>query len=103
MLVIDGIELAALNHLPDVRHFEHCNASFFQEPRDPTDYSIQIRHMGQNVIGMNDIGAYSFRAQLFGEFRSEEIARASARRAPQPRGRCSSAGSMPSTGMPARW
>src|SRR5690348_2579011 len=74
VLVVDSIELAMVDQRLDVRRLNHGYPVLFENARDCGDETIDIRYVGQNVIGVNNVGANAMRTQSFGEVAREERA-----------------------------
>src|SRR5205085_7428060 len=74
MLVLDGIELAAINHLFDIRNFYDDHAIVFQQTRKAAHDAVEISDVSQYVVGMNNVCANTCGRKFFGQSIAEEIA-----------------------------
>src|SRR6516162_7917287 len=64
MLVIDGVELAAIDHVPDIGHLERRQAVFLQQRVDSLYEAMSIGHVSEDVVTDDQIGALAARLQL---------------------------------------
>src|SRR5215471_795004 len=64
MLVINGVELAAVDHVPDVRHLESRQSVFLQQRVDSLYEAMGIGHVSEDVVTDDQIGALASRLQL---------------------------------------
>src|SRR5437762_2881790 len=60
MLVIDRIELTAVDHVFHVRHFNDQDAILLKNEPKATHKSIKLGDVRQNIIGVNDVGSLPF-------------------------------------------
>ena len=85
MLVIDRVELAVLDQVDHVGHLEHREAvRLLEQNRDPRDQAVQVRDVGEHVVGDDQIGGAALGPQSTGERRARRSPGASA---PRPRSR----------------
>src|SRR6516165_5215101 len=64
MLVIDGVELAAIDHVPDIGHLERRQAVFLQQRVDSLYEAMSISDVSEDVVTDDQIGALAVRLQL---------------------------------------
>ncbi len=74
MLVVDRIKLAVIDEILDVRHLDDCPAILLEQHRDAGHESVQIRHVGQYVVGDDHLRRLALAAQLGGQILREEPA-----------------------------
>ncbi len=65
MLVIDGVELALLDQVDDVRRLDDGHACGLQQGSDAVDEAVQIGHVGEHIVSQEDIGLLALGGQLF--------------------------------------
>ena len=58
MLVINRIKFAVIDHVSNIVNFHHGHARVFQDQLEPFDKAVQVWHVGQNVIGEEDISNF---------------------------------------------
>ena len=75
MLVIDGVEFAAIHQILHVGHLQDGNPIVFEQRVDPLHKSVQIRDMSENIVADDDVrllaGGGQFSGQTFAEERAE--------------------------------
>ena len=74
MLVVDGVELAVSEQLLHVWRFDHRHAAGVQQHRDPLHEPVQVRDMGQHVVGVDHIRSHAFGPEGARELAAEELA-----------------------------
>ena len=70
--MVDRVELALLDQVGEVGHFQHGKARGLQQQRDARDQAVQVRDVRQDVVGEDQVGHAAFIAQLLGERAAEE-------------------------------
>ena len=74
VLVIDRVELAVLDQVDHVGHLENRDpAGLLQQNGYPRHQAIEVRHMGEHVIGDDQIGGATLGPEPAGEGAPEEI------------------------------
>src|ERR1035437_1996862 len=73
VLVVDGVKLAFGNQLEQVRKLEGCYALGFQQHGKASDEIIDVRHMGQHVVGGSQIGLLALGSQFPDLTHAEEV------------------------------
>src|SRR6267378_4695036 len=73
MLVIDGVELVLTHQLQEMRKLEGRNPIRCQEISEATDEVIDIGHMGDHIVGDDQICAPAVFHQLSSQQSSEEL------------------------------
>ena len=73
MLVIDRVELGALDHVAHVRHFDHRDATRRQHRRDPAHEAVQIGDVRHDVQPEQHVGALALGHQARREIAAEEL------------------------------
>ena len=100
MLVVDRVELAVVDQVADIGRLDHRHAVVLEQRRDAGDEAVGVRHVRQDVVGVDDVGPAALGDQLAASSRPKNACSVS-----MPLSRAAStgpgAGSMPSTGMPA--
>src|SRR5262245_13699705 len=71
--MVDGVELAAIDHVLDVRHFDDHYSVIFDKGREPTHYPVKIRDVREHVVGVNDVSLHALPAKVQGEVFVEEV------------------------------
>src|SRR5438094_7857530 len=72
VLVVDGVKLAMIHEVLDIRHLDHCHASLLQKNAYAFDEPVEVRDVRQNIVGDDHVGSPSFRPQLPREILIEE-------------------------------
>ena len=72
MFVVDGIELVAVQHVADIRHFDHRDAGRLEDGTDARDEAVEIRHVREHVVGVERVRQNPLLRQLPGERHGEE-------------------------------
>jgi hypothetical protein len=67
VLVIDRVEFAVVDEVAYVRRLDHGDAGVLQQNSHAVDHTGQIRHVGEYVVGVNDVCCLPFAGQRFGE------------------------------------
>ena len=67
MLVIDGVELAMINEIFEIRDLNHRHAVAGQEHPQPLYKAVQVRHVGQDIVGVNDVRPHSLVLEILGQ------------------------------------
>ena len=73
VLVIDGVELAMVEQVLQVGRLDHGDAAGLHQDGDPLDEAVEVRHVGQHVVRMNDVGALSLGREPRGQILAEEF------------------------------
>lgn len=73
VLVIDRIKLVLINKPLEVRKFERDHTVARNQMRHSSGEVIEIRHLRQNIIADDEIGAPSFGRQPLRKFQAEEF------------------------------
>ena len=97
MFVINRVELAVIDEIPNIGDFDDGNTGVAEENPDPVDDTRQIRNVRKHVVCVNHVGLMPFR-QRFGKLTAEKVL---LHRTPACRAlsAASEAGSIPRTGM----
>ena len=56
MLVVDGVEFAALNQVKQVGEFEGGHAGWLEQDAEAFDEVVDVGHVSQHVVGRHQIG-----------------------------------------------
>ena len=102
MLVIDRVELHIVDQVQQMREFDREHAVGLEQDRGAGDEIVDVGHMGQHVLGGEEIGAMAVAAAS----RPRGLACRRTRTSvgtPLPRAAAATlaAGSIPGTGMPS--
>jgi hypothetical protein len=54
--MINGVEFHAVDQLFDIRDLNNCHARGFQQRSKSCHNAIQISHMSQHIVGLNNVG-----------------------------------------------
>ena len=73
MLVIDRVELAAIDHLLDVRDLEHGDAVILEEQPNPAHEAVDVGHVRQHVVAEDHVCAGPLGDQAARQPLSEEL------------------------------
>src|SRR5688500_20099301 len=73
MLVIDSVKLASIDHVLNVRYFDHRHAVFFQQIVNAAHEAVEIWHVGQDIAGVNHVGLITLRSQTSAQFVAKEF------------------------------
>ena len=71
--MIDSVKLTVINQVFDVRHLDHGKAVVFQKQLDAMNEPIQVCHMRQHVVSMDDVGPLTTLPELPGQFLTKEL------------------------------
>src|SRR5688572_3929332 len=71
--VIDGVKLASIDHVLNVRYFDHRHAVFFQQIVNAAHEAVEIWHVGQDIAGVNHVGLITLRSQTSAQFVAKEF------------------------------
>ncbi len=63
VLVVDGVELAVVDEILDVRHLDDCNAVVLEQARDAAHEAVGVGHVGEDVVGVDDVGPLALGGQ----------------------------------------
>ena len=74
VLVVDRVELDAVEQVLHVRHLDHPVPARAEELGDPGDEAVQVRHVREHVVGVHQVGPDPFGHELAGELTPEERA-----------------------------
>src|ERR1700737_360972 len=74
VLVVDGVELAPVDKVPDVGNLDDGDPRIFQDVGHPADHAIQVRDVRQHVVRMEDVSLLPSTAQAAAQLRAEEVA-----------------------------
>ena len=97
MLVVDGVKLLLLDELHQMRELKGGHALRLQQASKGLDEIVDVRHMGQHVVGRHQIGAFPLLHKTRGQIQIEEpLDRLDSLLTG--RGRCASRGLHPQTG-----
>ena len=72
MLVVDGVELALLDQVDNVRRLDHGHTRGLQQGSDAVDEAVQIGHMREHIVGQEDIRFLALGGQLFRQLFGKE-------------------------------
>ena len=99
VLVVDGVELAVVDQVAHVGKLDDRHAVGLEQGGDAGHETVGVGHVGQHVVGVDDVGLLALGGQLLGQSMPKNSARlgtpifsAASHRA--------GTGSMPSTGTP---
>ncbi len=56
MLVVDRVELGLVDQVLDVRHLDHGHARLLEHDPQSLDESVEVGHVGQHVVRVDDVG-----------------------------------------------
>ena len=73
MLVVDRVELDAVDHVAQVRHFNHGDAAVDEQFTDAGDDSVHVGHVRKDVVCVDDIGVTDLMNQVAREPGPEEF------------------------------
>src|SRR4051812_21142728 len=72
MLVIDRIEFKVVNQTLEIRHFDYGNAVILQGLPNALDEAVQVGHMSEHIVGVDNVGAVTFANKLPCQLEGEE-------------------------------
>ena len=72
MLVINRIKFTMIHQVHHIRRFDHRHTIILENGVDAGDKTIQVRHMGQHIVGQEDICPFTRFSQLGCQFTAEE-------------------------------
>src|SRR5712691_8053304 len=61
--MVDRVELYLVDHIEQVGNFDDCLAVLLEQGTNSAEHPVEVLHMGQHIVGMDDIGAPTFRGQ----------------------------------------
>src|SRR4029077_16995204 len=73
VLVVNEIELTAVDHIFDVTHLQHRHTLRLEEPGDAAHEAVEIGNVGENVVGDEDVGEFAFLLQSDGQIFTEKL------------------------------
>ena len=73
MFVIDRVELQPIKHVTQRWHLDDRLTIVFEQAPYSVEHAVEIRHMGQNVVGMNYVGAAALAGETRGKIAPEEL------------------------------
>src|SRR5579883_18897 len=73
MLVIDGVELIALDQAHQVRELDRQHAFGLQDGRQPGDEIVELRDLCEDVIGDDEVGRFDLGCKSDGQPPSKEL------------------------------
>ena len=73
MLVIDRVELEALDEVAHIWHLDNRAPARLEQRRDAANYAGKVRYVREHVVGVQHAGDVATRAQLDGEGSREEL------------------------------
>lgn len=57
VLVVDRVKLASAQHVPHVRNFDDDHARVFQDSPHSSHKTVQVRDVGEDIVGVQNVGA----------------------------------------------
>ena len=72
MLVVNRIKFTMIHQIHHRRRFDHRHAIILEDGVDGGDKAIQVGHMGQHIIGQEDISPFTRFSQLGCQFTAEK-------------------------------
>src|SRR6478752_2609306 len=73
VLMVDRVELQLVDKIVQIRRFDDGNAPGFEQPLDAAGESIGIGNMGEDIVGVDDVGELALRCQPAGKLLVEEL------------------------------
>jgi hypothetical protein len=73
VLVVNRVELAMVDQVPDIRSFDNRDAAFLQQRSDAVDDTSEVGDVREHIVRVDHIRAVPFRDQLLSERAPEEI------------------------------
>jgi hypothetical protein len=73
MLVVNGVELASIDQVFDIRNLDDGDPRIFQDGGHPADHPVQVGHMSEHVVCVEDVGLLPSIAQAVAKLRTEEF------------------------------
>ena len=73
MLMINRVEFAMLDHVAEVRKFQHRYALRAENFANACDKSVQVGDVRQYVVGMQNVGAAAVGAESLRQRETEEL------------------------------
>ena len=74
MLMINRVELALVDHVFHIRHFNYQNAIVLEGEVKAANESIKVCHVREDVMSVNKIGLLSLGGKLGGQLFAEKLA-----------------------------
>src|SRR5687767_12255441 len=72
MLVVDGVELAMVDEVPDVRRFDNGHAVVLEQGSNSGDHALGVGYVPQDVVGVNHISTFRVCGERVGQFAAKE-------------------------------
>jgi hypothetical protein len=72
VLVVNRVELAVLDEVAHVRAFDDRDSTAVEHRRKTGNDTIQVGHVREDIVRVNDVGAKPLRRELVGELIAEE-------------------------------
>ena len=72
VLVIDRVELHLFDQVQQVRELEGQHALGLENVAEAADEGVQVRHMGQDIVGCHQVGLLAARRQRLGGLNAEK-------------------------------
>ena len=73
VLVVDGVELVALHQPDQVGELDGHHPARLEQAGDPGHEAVEVRHLGQDVVGHHQVGLAPFAGQPAGQLLAEEL------------------------------
>src|SRR4029450_10663391 len=72
VLVVDGVELVALHQPGQVGELDGHHPARLEQAGDPGHEAVEVRRLGQDVVGHHQVGPAALGDQLAGQLLAEE-------------------------------
>ena len=72
VLVINGVELAVLDQVANIRRFDDCHTIILEQNANAFDEAVEIGYVGEHIVSNDHVGALALCAQLLCETLGEE-------------------------------
>src|SRR5437588_486325 len=74
MLVVNRVKLALIEERLDVWHLDDRPAIILEQRANPGNETVEVRHVGQNVVSVKEVGARSLARKRLSQFPAEKFA-----------------------------
>ena len=71
--MVDGVELAVIDEVLHVGNLDHGHAPRLEQLRDALHHPVEVGHVGEDVVGVDHVGALAERGQVAGDLGAEEL------------------------------
>ena len=73
VLVIDRVELQLVDEIAHIWRLDHGDATRLEQALDAEGKSVRVGNMGEDIVGVDDVGELAFRGKSLGKLLVEEL------------------------------